>query len=186
MVCFYLTFRWKYHEACMLVLGRIHSELEDEREAYPAVFNNFEQLFSIIIQDIKIDEFPFLQGRSLWLAAQFSEILSDALLQESALCSFQLITHCRDFRLIFGVKAAKQFFSSVPGRVSSFPSQIIPSICELASNAKDEFLFLLLETLTLIVKINPEQTASFEHLLGPLILNVWSKVTDGNTNVLTL
>lgn len=44
--------------------------------------------------------------------------------------------------------------------------------------AQDEALILLLETLVLVVKIGITQ---YEHVIGPLLVNVWSRGTNGES-----
>jgi hypothetical protein len=173
--------RWKYHEASMALLGRLHTEIQEQYSTNPGFFR-FDELFSIVLDDINMDGLHLLQGRAIWLAGQFSDILPENHLENAVLGAVNVLTHFRDARLIFAIKSIKQFFVLVPEKVISCPSLIIPPLCKLVPNASEEYLFLLLETLTLVVKPNPEQTAHFEHLLGPLILNMW-KVADGFFNI---
>jgi hypothetical protein len=162
----------------MLILGRLHEDIQANAGSFA-----LDQILTIVVEDIRAEGFPLLQGRALWLAAQFAEMLPDSLLSDSVMAAVHIMTNSKDTkdpRLVFAVKATKQFFCLTPEKLQSVVSHVIEALnCHFAG-AKEEFLFLLLETMTLVVKVNTEHAARAEHILGPLILNVWSKVADGN------
>lgn len=52
---------------------------------------------------------------------------------------------------------------------------IMECVCQLLPDATEETLMLLLQSLCAVIKIKPEVTAQYEHILTPAVLNTWKR-----------
>lgn len=52
---------------------------------------------------------------------------------------------------------------------------IMECVCQLLPEATEETLMLLLQSLCAVIKIKPEVTAQYEHILTPAVLNTWKR-----------
>lgn len=167
---------WKSHEAVFLILGRLHGDMESLNK------QQLEITFTFAVRDMAL-EVPMLQGRALWFLAQFGDLLTSALLRNTIASSTHIMSQTRDIRLVFAVKSIKTLLLQVSNQMHDFAGTLIETLCRLIPTSKEELLFLLVETLTSVVKVNADVTARYEHLLGPLILNIWSHAAEGSLRI---
>ncbi|KAI8909039.1 armadillo-type protein [Gorgonomyces haynaldii] len=163
---------WKVHEAVFYGLGKA---------SQPYIYHikeklqfDLHQLFTgVILEDCKAQDYPFLSGRCLWLAGKYCDILSDTIVNDYIGASLQGTTMSPIFQ-IFAVKAIKCFCTSMDSKkLKPVVPLILKSLCHMAKDAKDEFLFLILETLSTAIKIDDQATANEASSITDIILNGW-------------
>ncbi len=130
-----------------------------------------------MIQDAKEQGLAFLQGRAIWLASKFGRIMPDKLRLEyvDALVA-NLRQENEKVLSVLVVRALQNFLSTMElNKFESGASVIVQTLCVLIGMSKSEFLLLLVETLTIAVKISEKITAIYEEKLVSVILDVWSR-----------
>ncbi|KAJ2997787.1 Importin 9 [Globomyces sp. JEL0801] len=174
------TYWWKYDESCLLALGLFPGEIAELSNANGPL--NLETIFTqIVIEDMKCNDLPFLQGRSLWFASQFAVSLPKPLVSEylSACTNAIHSTEVSAAVQVFAMKATRGFLSALPLEdVSPFQSNIIEGLVRFSVDAKEDTLILLMETLLLTMKVSKQGIVNHEEKLSVLLLsllNTWSE-----------
>ncbi|KAI9103094.1 armadillo-type protein [Phlyctochytrium arcticum] len=169
---------WKMHEACLLALGRVNEELIEAIQSESVSFD-LEGLFNhIVLQGMKYNEHPFLQGRSLWFASQFAEVLpSDLIAQYMGAAVEALNSDVATAAVkVSALKALRGFcFQVDPETLAPFQAPIIEGILRLSESATEEALALLIETLGTAAKVNEEVTARYQDMMSTLLLHAWMR-----------
>lgn len=162
-----------------MALGKFRQEIIPLVKENSSVLDIASIFSQVVTTDSKNCDCPLLQGRALWFSSQYASVLPDHILKEFVSVAVQVMAQEQLGLRVFGVKAIKGFLSlGASGRFEEQAGDILAGLCYLAQSASNEFLFLLLETLTMAIKINEAATAEREHLLGPLIFTVWEKILE--------
>lgn len=122
-----------------------------------------------------------LQGRTLWFQAQFANMLTPPLIGAilAQVMDFMGSAQTHDTRLVFAVKSVSRIFTYAKDLENYAPS-LIECLCFHASACTEtSLLVLFLETLGLVCAVDHSVTAQREHLIGPLILGIWTRISDG-------
>ena len=138
-------------------------------------FLNFLNFFKCV-------EFPFLQGRALWFASQFTDILPTHIMQEYFQGCIQSLQDSQSNPIvtIFALKAIRNFCMILENDyLVQYQLVLIQRIVQFVPLASEEVLILLLETLNFVVRINEQVSAQQESILGPLLVQVWSRLANG-------
>ncbi|RKO89834.1 armadillo-type protein, partial [Blyttiomyces helicus] len=167
---------WRLHEACLMALGRLSDDIMDAIRSQKLQFDLGGLFSHIVVEDMKRDEYPFLQGRAMWFSSRYASALPPELVPQYlglAVSALSTATAAPAVRVL-AVKAIRGFCETVSNEeIAPFQAQIMEGTLRLAEGASESALVLLLETLVLVIKINDEVTARYENILGPLLLNVW-------------
>ncbi|KAI8930316.1 armadillo-type protein [Entophlyctis helioformis] len=171
---------WKMTEACLLALGRSQVELVEAMQDGKIQYD-MEGLFNhIVLESMKSFGHPFLQGRALWFASQYAEILPKSLVSEYLQGAVAAIReeHVDPAVRVCAIKAIRRFCSIVPSsELEPYQAHIIEGIAALAPSASADSLSLLVETFLFVIKINRETTDRYEPLIATLVLDVWSRTS---------
>ncbi|KAJ3014294.1 Importin 9, partial [Thoreauomyces humboldtii] len=172
---------WKVHEACLLALGRSSGSLIESLRSGTFSFD-MEGLFThVVLADMQCNDCPYLQGRALWFASQFAEVLPPALISQYLGAAVQALSPAvsNPAVKVSAVKAIRGFCCTLESAdLVPFQTGMIEGIMGLSEAASDEALGLLLETLELIAKINDEVTARYADVMANLLLQVWVRTAE--------
>jgi len=171
---------WKIHETCLLAIGRCSSIITDGVEQNQIQFDLGGLFNHVILEDISYSDLPFLQGRTLWFVSQFAKSLPNELASQYITAAVNALQPNQPFPVkISAVKALKSFCTYLENeKLQPFQSAILENMAPMVNDASDDILFLILETFTEIIMINPEITAQYEPIIIPVIINVWVKNCD--------
>jgi len=171
---------WKIHESCLLALGRCSTIITELVEQNQIQFDLGSLFNHVILEDIGYSDLPFLQGRTLWFVSQFAKSLPHELATQYITAAVNALQPNQPFPVkISSVKALKSFCTYLENdKLQPFQSAILENMAPMVNDASDDILFLILETFTEIIMINPEITAQYEPIIIPIIINVWVKNCD--------
>jgi hypothetical protein len=149
-------------EVCLLGLGRIKSDLIPLIQSGQSSFFDMSTVFERIVgRAIKCNDFPLLQGRALWFAGQYAEILPPSMSNSFLTGCIEALksSNCSPVVYVFALKAICSFCNSLSKELLvPFQLQLMESLAKWMTVASDETLILLLETLTLVVKVHKFDT----------------------------
>ncbi|KAI8066912.1 armadillo-type protein [Gongronella butleri] len=171
---------WKIHEACLLATGRMNEDLAEylEDDSRQVQFDLKSLFDHVVLEDMKMTDLPFLQGRAFVFASEFAKILPAEMASQYVTVAVQALQSPASGVpvKISALRALCNFCKHMdPQYVSPYQVQIMEGSCQLLPVATEESLMLLLDTLSSSVKINRQVTAQYEQTLTPAILDVWSK-----------
>ncbi|KAI8336598.1 armadillo-type protein [Chlamydoabsidia padenii] len=171
---------WKIQEASLLAIGRMSEELTEALDdSSRNVQFDLKSLFDhVVLEDMKVGEHPFLQGRAFVFASEFAKILPVDMASQYvavAVSALQAPTSGIPVK-ISALRALNNYCKYLDAQyVTPYQINIMEGTCQLLPLATEESLMLLLDTLGSSVKINNEVTARYEHTLTPAVLDIWKK-----------
>ncbi|KAK7309960.1 hypothetical protein RJT34_07123 [Clitoria ternatea] len=174
---------WRIREATLFALSSLSEQLSETEETGFET-NSLKQLLEqMVTEDSLIGplEHPFLYARIFTSVAKFSSLISSAILEHFLYSAMKVIT--MDVPPPVKVGACRALSQLLPEAKSELvQSQLLglfSSLTDLLNHASDEALHMVLETLIVAVKAGHESSALVEHVISPVILNVWaSHVSD--------
>ncbi|KAL2916357.1 hypothetical protein HK105_204113 [Polyrhizophydium stewartii] len=173
---------WKGTEAALLALGRAQVELVDEIQEGKLSYDIGGLFNHVVLKAMGSFGHPFLQGRALWFASQFAEVLPKQLVSDYVQGAVMAVSQdgVEAAVRVCALKAIRKFASTMPqAELAPYQAQIIQGIIALSPSASDDSLALLMETLVFVVKasqrIDQAVTDSFEHAISTLVLDVMSR-----------
>ncbi|KAG5068731.1 hypothetical protein JHK85_001108 [Glycine max] len=174
---------WKIREATLFALSSLSEELLETEETgfdTSSLKHLVEQIFT---EDSLIGplEYPFLYARIFTSVAKLSSLISNGLLEHFLYLAMKAIT--MDVPPPVKVGACRALTNLLPEAkkeiVQSQLLGLISSLTDLLNHASDETLLMVLDTLLAAVKAGHESSTLVEHMISPVILNVWaSHVSD--------
>ncbi|CAG8541978.1 14752_t:CDS:10 [Acaulospora morrowiae] len=176
---------WKIQEACLKAIGFVSSELTAALQDSNSKVNfDLSGLFEhVVFGHLAATDLPFLQGRALVVFSQYASLLPSELISRYVSATVDAIQ--RDGTIpvkISALRALQNFCRHLDNQyVSPFQSNIIEGVANLLNVTSGDSLILVLETLHEAIKISNEVTARYEHLIGPLIIDVWTKYPTDHT-----
>lgn len=181
--------QWKKREVGLLLIG---SFAEDIVTLLAKKMNNFDiiELVERLIGDFYETSNPIIKGRTLWCITQFSEVLTGKGV-ETLLSLYKLSATCLvserylSVRLAavksirtFAFKILRFFLDSVKDedtrtefRVNDF--EVINGLFEVLEESDENLTHLLLETIFLLAKINPQFIDKITQKLAPGIIKMF-------------
>jgi len=169
---------WKIQEACLMAVGRTSEELIQglQDKETPASFDLAGLFEHVVLENMKLTQYPFAQGRAFVFASEYAQVLPTNLAEQyvrAAVEALQTPNGTIPVK-ISALKALNNFCKHLdPQFISAYQHPIMEGSCQLLPSASEESLLLVLETLTAAIKINKEVTASYESVLVPSLLEVW-------------
>jgi hypothetical protein len=165
---------WKRHEVALFALGRNNEQINDFLTRNRQAFDLNAVFVNIASRDMKTPNFPLLQGRALWFGTQYSSAIAENHVGECVMFAVQQLSSEQELLCVFGLKAIKTFLTLQPLEMfGGIATPLLDTLIRLAQHAKEEKLLLVLETLTLAVKISDQTTAEHENMLSSLIIYIW-------------
>ncbi|KAI9085691.1 hypothetical protein K1719_032297 [Acacia pycnantha] len=169
---------WKVREATLFALSFISEQLL-EAEDSGLVASGFQHLVEQIITEdslIGSHEYPFLHARIFTSVAKFSSMLSSGVLEHFLYAAVKAIT--MDVPPPMKVGACRALCQLLPETKNEITQPqmlgLFSSLSELLSQASDETLHMVLETLQAAIKAGHESSTFVEPVISPVILNVWA------------
>nr|KYP60289.1 Importin-9 [Cajanus cajan] len=174
---------WRIREATLFALSSLSEQLFETEESgfeTSSLKHLIEQIFT---EDSLIGplEYPFLYARLFTSVAKFSSMISSGLLEHFLYSAMKAIT--MDVPPPVKVGACRALSNLLPEAkneiVQSQLLGLLSSLTDLLNHASDETLHMVLDTLLAAVKAGHESSTLVEHMVSPIMLNVWaSHVSD--------
>lgn len=171
---------WKIQEASLCAVGRSADDIilgmKDEKRN---VQFDIKSLFDHVIMDsMRATGFPFLQGRAFVIASELVEILPPELASNYVRVAVEALqTPDGSIPLkVSALRALNNYCRQLDVEYAApYQVNIMECVCQLLPEATEETLMLLLQSLCAVIKIKPEVTAQYEHILTPAVLNTWKR-----------
>jgi len=172
---------WKAVEASLLSLGVVKDLLVSHQKENQLPLNVVAILQSSLDQHNRMAASPFLLGRCLWAASKFASCLPEVLLTRYLQATVEALQPHQDIILrIIAVRSVWGFCDHL--KTSRNTSVLIPmlpmitdALLNLAVMFTDEVLSLLLETLTVVLAVDKQFTASCEAKVIPMTIALFLK-----------
>ncbi|XP_041347809.1 importin-9-like [Gigantopelta aegis] len=172
---------WKLHESCMLALGSVRHMVLEAIQTGKVQFDVSAFLESVVLVDMNSNVSPFLIGRCLWVSSRFVDVMSPDFTQRFLQATVgglhptqPPMIRISAVRSVFGfcdhLKTSNNTQLLVP-----FLSNILDGLITIATQFSAEVLGLCIETLTVVISVDPTFTASHESKLSPLAIAVFLK-----------
>ncbi|KAM7468419.1 hypothetical protein LguiB_015981 [Lonicera macranthoides] len=168
---------WRIREATLLALASVSEQLlEAEVSGLSAMLGNL--LEQILAEDMAtgVHEYPFLYARIFSSVARFSATINHGVLEHFLYAAIKAIG--MDVPPPVKVGACRALSQLLPdankGILQPHILALFLSLTDLLKQASDETMHLVLETLQAAVKAGHEASASIEHIISPIILNMWA------------
>ena len=157
---------WKYHETCLLSLGYVESAITEglEEGELKAEFKDF--LIAFLLESCTSGGSPFLLGQSFWTSSRLSSILGDDALTQFLQNTVVALQQSESPVLrVFAIKSLFGFcdYLNNKGKVALLHphlEQMGNGLVAMAMQFTDSALAMTLETLIIVIKINPDFTTS--------------------------
>ncbi|PSR91229.1 Importin-9 like [Actinidia chinensis var. chinensis] len=169
---------WRMREATLFALASLSDQLlESEVSEHAGVdLGNF--LGQIIAEDMGtgVNEYPFLFARLFSSIAKFSSVISHDVVEHFLYAAIKAIG--MDVPPLVKVGACRALCQLLPdannGMLQTHIMGLFSSLADLLTQASDETMHLVLETLQAAIKAGQEASASIEPTISPIILNMWA------------
>jgi len=200
------THWWKYHEVCLLSLGYIQPSICEKLESQEinAEFKVF--LTEFLLASCSTTVSPFLLGQSFWASSRYASCQSEEALSQFLFGTVRsLQENSNPVLQVFAVKSLFGFciYLKENNKVQLLHAHleaIASSLIALATSFTDSVLAITLETLIIVVTVNPEFTSNLvqnsnllpltnaliikygaDHHISPLIEEVIGKLVENPT-----
>ncbi|CAG8583428.1 15476_t:CDS:10, partial [Acaulospora colombiana] len=160
---------WKIQEACLKAIGFVSSELTAALQDSTSKVNfDLPGLFGHVVLGHLTATVVF---------SQYASLLPNELISRYVSATVGAIQQDGTIPVkISALRALQNFCRYLDDQyVAPFQSNIIEGVARLLNVTSGDSLILVLETIHEAIKINNEVTARYEHLIGPLIIDVWTK-----------
>ncbi|KAL1915230.1 uncharacterized protein VTP21DRAFT_7506 [Calcarisporiella thermophila] len=168
---------WKSIEASLLAIGRTAEELIEGLEEGSVAFDLKGLFDHIVLEHMRAEEFPFLQGRAFVFASQFAKILPGELASQYVAAAVHSLQHSSSAPVkVSALRAINNFCKYLdPQYFVTYQEQILEGVCGLVPLTTEDSLILVLEAMIGALRVSGERVAAYEHIIGPLLLDVWMK-----------
>ncbi|WAR26205.1 IPO9-like protein [Mya arenaria] len=168
---------WKVHESCMLALGTVCNLVMETVKSGTVQFDISAFLQNVVLTDLNLTVSPFLIGRCLWTASRYAEGMNQDLLQRCLQATVGGIHPSQ--HPVIRISAIRAVYSYCEFLKESGSSQMLvpflPNITEgliaVATQFSSDVLSLCLETLSMVLSVNPVITSIVQDLFKELAVN---------------
>eukprot|EP00002_Diphylleia_rotans_P008676 TRINITY_DN1868_c0_g1_i1.p1 TRINITY_DN1868_c0_g1~~TRINITY_DN1868_c0_g1_i1.p1 ORF type:complete len:1012 (-),score=224.63 TRINITY_DN1868_c0_g1_i1:177-3212(-) len=172
---------WRLREAAVLAISTLAEEINTTgQEAYTAL--NLSEFFSTILTtDLSPSAPPFLKSRAINFTSKFISILPPQQAKEFLPLCLSALEASQPFHLrMAACRMTYRIATKLPASdMKGIITPLCQSVCQLISLTNNDTFHIVLETLTAVLKVDAEASASIEPSLTPFILNLWmSQPTD--------
>ncbi|KAJ3694783.1 hypothetical protein LUZ60_000160 [Juncus effusus] len=166
---------WKLQEASLFALCSVSVVILEAHESKSDLRALIEQM---VTQNTGTGvEFPFLIARSFATVSKFKSVISKRVREQFILDAAQALS--MNVSPIVKVGACIALTELLPESkqevIQPYIMPLLSSLTDLLSNATEETLHLVLETLEQAVKAAGEQFIMVEPIISPIILNLWAQ-----------
>lgn len=172
---------WKLMEATLLAIGTAcqcisNAKVEGNQQQ---VFDVRGLLENVILPIMSQDAPPLLIGRAIWLASRFSSFMDILLLEKFMQATVASIKPNQDTCLrICGVRSVCEYcrqFKTSPATLRPFIRELVDGVVAIATQFSSEILNLCLESLAVILEVDPQFTAAVEADVCNLVIALFLK-----------
>ncbi|TQD87913.1 hypothetical protein C1H46_026550 [Malus baccata] len=169
---------WRIREAALFALSSLSDQLLEAEESELTRVGLGNLLEQVITEDSGLDvhQYPFLYSRIFSSVAKFSSVISHGVLEHFLFAAIKAIG--MDVPPPVKVGACRALSELLPemnkGIIQPHLMSLFSSLSELLSQASDETLHLVLETLQEAIKAGYELSVSIEPVISPVVLNMWA------------
>ncbi|KAI3467172.1 hypothetical protein Pfo_023835 [Paulownia fortunei] len=166
---------WRLREATLFALASVSEQLLQVEVSGPTVGHMLEQ---ILTDDVAtgVHDYPFLYARLFSSVAKFSSVMNNQVTEHFLYAAIKTVG--MDVPPPVKVGACRALSQLLPDATSGIIQHhalgLFSSLIDLLTNASDETMHLVLETLQAAVKAGHEISASIEAVISPIILNMWA------------
>ncbi|KAK3762793.1 hypothetical protein RRG08_040490 [Elysia crispata] len=172
---------WKIHESCMLSLGSVKDMVIQSIKTGGLQFNLTGFLQTVVLRDMECSASPFLLGRCLWTSSRFTEAMTPELLEKLLQATVGGLHMSQPpsirisaVRAVFGFCDHLKMANNTQ-LLAPFLQNILEGLISIATQFSADVMGLCLETLSVVITVDDQFTASKEKNLGPLSLAVFLK-----------
>ncbi|KAL3824041.1 hypothetical protein ACJIZ3_020070 [Penstemon smallii] len=171
---------WRKREATLFALASVSEQLLQAKVSGPTIGKLLEE---ILCDDMatNLSDYPFLYARLFSSVAKFSSVMNHQVTDHFLYAAIKTVGMNVPPPVKVGAcRALSQLLPDATGGViQPHALDLFMSLVDLLSNASDETMHLVLETLQAAVKAGHEVSLSIEPIISPIILNMWaSHVSD--------
>ncbi|OIW16747.1 hypothetical protein TanjilG_10637 [Lupinus angustifolius] len=169
---------WRIREATLFALSSLSEHIFESEESGFETSSLKHLVEQIITEDYLIGplEHPFLYARIFISVVKFSSVISSGVLEHILHAAMKTIT--MDVPPPVKVGACRALSQLLPEANNEIVQpqllSLFSSLTDLLNQASEETLHLVLETLLAAVKAGRESATLVEHVISPVILNVWA------------
>ncbi|KAM2330241.1 hypothetical protein ACFX1X_021099 [Malus domestica] len=169
---------WRIREAALFALSSLSDQLLEAEESELTRVGLGNLLEQVITEDSGLDvhQYPFLYSRIFSSVAKFSSVISHGVLEHFLFAAIKAIG--MDVPPPVKVGACRALSELLPemnkGIIQPHLMSLFSSLSELLTQASDETLHLVLETLQEAIKAGYELSVSIEPVISPVVLNMWA------------
>ncbi|GFR73520.1 importin-9 [Elysia marginata] len=172
---------WKIHESCMLALGSVKDMVIKSIKTGGLQFNLTGFLQTVVLQDMENSASPFLVGRCLWTSSRFTEAMTPELLEKLLQATVGGLHMSQPpsirisaVRAVFGFCDHLKMANNTQ-LLAPYLQNILEGLIGIATQFSADVMGLCLETMSVVISVDEQFTASKEKNLGPLSLAVFLK-----------
>ncbi|CAL0308014.1 unnamed protein product [Lupinus luteus] len=169
---------WRIREATLFALSSLSEDIFETEESGFETGSLKHLVEQIITEDYLIGplEHPFLYARIFTSVVKFSSVISSGVQEHILHAAMKTIT--MDVPPPVKVGACRALSQLLPEANNEIVQpqllSLFSSLTDLLNQASEETLHLVLETLHAAVKAGRKSAAMVEHVISPVILNVWA------------
>ncbi|KAK7275122.1 hypothetical protein RIF29_16229 [Crotalaria pallida] len=169
---------WRIREATLFALSSLSEHLFETEESGSEASSLKHLVEQIITEDSLIGplEYPFLYARIFTSVVKFSSVISSDVLEHFLHAAMKAIT--MDVPPPVKVGACRALSQLLPEAKNEIVQPqllgLFSALTDLLNQASEETLHMVLETMLAAVKAGRESSSLVEHIISPVILNVWA------------
>lgn len=169
---------WKELESTLYVMSCASVAVTKELVGQNIQFNMDSFVRTVVGEAIVMKDLPLLQGRALLFPSAFMSVVSKDLMSDFANAYALNLAPSVSFPAKVCAMRSVSAFARNPELVNllrPYTLVILEALCTMMPLASDDLLFLLLDTLINIVRVDVEATTKAEGLLAELLISVWMR-----------
>ncbi|KAK7490568.1 hypothetical protein BaRGS_00018171 [Batillaria attramentaria] len=170
---------WKIHESCMLAMGSVQQMVVEAIQQGKVQFYLTGFLQSVVLDDMNLSVSPFLIGRCLWTASRYTEAMNTELISRFLQATVGGLHPTQPASVRIGaVRAVFGFCDHLKTTnniqlLAPYLDNILDGLVAVATQFSSDVLGLCLETLSVVVTVDAQFTASHENKIGPLAVAIF-------------
>lgn len=174
---------WKMIESCLLTIGLLAPTIIFTINSSQPFANQYQAILDNVLSNFNISE-PFLAGRSLWIASRFSKIMNDQSLDNFLKLTSNLLNNLEvPILRVYALRATYYFCENIQinqkvAVIKPHLSQFLQGLISFGMNCNSDTLFLVLQTITLLLGLDKQFTASVSSSVCTLVLSSFINYSD--------
>ncbi|KAK4765273.1 hypothetical protein SAY86_026363 [Trapa natans] len=169
------TVWWRMREAALFAITSVSEHIMEDKVCGGKVGRLIEQMF---LEDVKagLHEYPFLFARMFVSVGKFASVINHGVRENFLYAAINAVGS--DVPAPVKVGACQALSQLLPdsneGTILPHIMGLFSSLTGLLSQASDETLHMVLETMNAAVTVGCKASAAIEPIVSPVILNAWA------------